>query len=131
MSVTGKCATYCGAEIEVYANASLELDSCYVNSHSRILCSDHISIGNNSIIGENVLIRDSDNHTIIGNKNISKPIKIGKHVWIGMGAIVLKGVTIGDGAIVGAGAVVTKDVPEKCIVAGNPARVIRENVEWY
>ena len=45
-------------------------------------------------------------------------------------AIILKGVTIGDGAIIAAGAVVTKDVPAKCVVAGNPAKVVRENVIW-
>ena len=47
-----------------------------------------------------------------------------------MNATILKGVTIGDGAIVAAGAVVTKDVPPKCIVAGVPARIIRENIDW-
>ena len=44
--------------------------------------------------------------------------------------IILKGVNIGDGAIIGAGAVVTKDIPSKCLAVGNPAKVIKENVEW-
>lgn len=52
-------------------------------------------------------------------------IKIGKKVFIGTGAIILRNVTIGDNAIVGAGAVVTKDVPANCIVAGNPAKIIK------
>jgi acetyltransferase-like isoleucine patch superfamily enzyme len=44
--------------------------------------------------------------------------------------MILKGVTMGNGAVVAAGAIVTKDVPERSLVAGVPAKVIRENVEW-
>jgi acetyltransferase-like isoleucine patch superfamily enzyme len=58
------------------------------------------------------------------------PVVIGNHVWIATNAIILPGVTIGEGAIVACGAVVTKDVPPHCLVAGVPARVVRENVDW-
>lgn len=54
------------------------------------------------------------------------PVKISDKVWIGFNSIILKGVTIGEGAVVGAGSVVTKDVPAWTVVAGNPARIIRE-----
>jgi acetyltransferase-like isoleucine patch superfamily enzyme len=53
---------------------------------------------------------------------------IGRNCFIGAQAIVMAGVRIGDGCIVGAGAVVTRDVPAGCIVAGNPARILREGV---
>jgi acetyltransferase-like isoleucine patch superfamily enzyme len=53
-------------------------------------------------------------------------VYIDDDVWIGAMSIILKGVTIGEGAIVGAGSVVTKDVPPWAIVAGNPAKIIRE-----
>jgi len=56
----------------------------------------------------------------------SKPIKICNDAWIGMNVIILKGVTVGEGAIIGAGSVVTRDVPAWCVVAGNPAKVIKE-----
>lgn len=59
----------------------------------------------------------------------ARPITIGSAVWIGAGASVLPGVTIGDGAVVGAGSVVTRHVPPRTVVAGNPARVLREITE--
>ncbi|WP_265101884.1 DapH/DapD/GlmU-related protein, partial [Vibrio owensii] len=49
-------------------------------------------------------------------------------VWIGANVVVLPGVSIGFGAVVGAGSVVTKDVPENTVVVGNPARVVKENI---
>lgn len=58
-------------------------------------------------------------------KRIDAPIKIGKHVWIGVGAIILSGVIIEDYAVVAAGSVVTKNVPRGAIVAGNPAKIIK------
>lgn len=53
-------------------------------------------------------------------------IEVGDGAWIGFGVIVLDGVRIGSGAVVGAGSVVTEDVPDNCIAAGNPARIIHE-----
>ncbi|WP_042838834.1 DapH/DapD/GlmU-related protein, partial [Xanthomonas citri] len=52
-----------------------------------------------------------------------RPIRVGRNVWIGGGAIILPGVCIGDDAVIGAGAVVTRDVPAGAIAVGNPARV--------
>jgi acetyltransferase-like isoleucine patch superfamily enzyme len=54
--------------------------------------------------------------------------KVGKNCFIGGRSLILPGVEIGDGSVVGAGAVVTKSVPPGCVVAGNPARVLRENI---
>lgn len=69
-------------------------------------------------------------NNFINNKNWecvkTKNITIRDDAWIGMNCIILKGVTIGEGAIVGAGSVVTKDVPAWTLVAGNPARVIKQ-----
>jgi len=94
-----------------------------------------VTIGENVFIGAGAQIMDTDFHPITvelrKNRNQIKdagsaPITIGDNVWIGAEAMVLKGVTIGKGAVVAARAVVTKDVPENTLVAGMPAKIIRE-----
>lgn len=86
-----------------------------------------IEIGDYTNIGPNVGII-SANHGFFDNSQHSnaQPIIIGKHCWIGMGAVILPEVELGDYTIVGANAVVTKSFKEgNCIIAGNPAKVIR------
>ena len=61
-------------------------------------------------------------------KSLTKPVNIGKNVWIGGGSIILPGVTIGDGTTIGAGSVVTKSIPANCIAVGNPCKVIKDNL---
>jgi acetyltransferase-like isoleucine patch superfamily enzyme len=79
----------------------------------------------------NVSIFDNDWHRVDDKAETWAPVAIGNNVWIGLNATVLKGVTIGDGAVVAAGAVVTRSVPPKCLVAGVPARIVKENVAWH
>ena len=104
-------------------------------SGSTLNASKSITIGDNTIIGSGCLITDTDSHPIAAKLRNrpdylrytkSLPIVIGKDVFIGARSIIMKGVTIGDGAVIGAGSVVTKDVPSNAIVAGNPARIIRQ-----
>lgn len=129
--VNKKFSFYYGADIILFKGAELVLGSGFCNSDVKIRCMEKIVIGDDVAIAHNVTIMDSDAHIVAGNeKCYKKPIVIGNHVWIGAKATILKGVTIGDGAIVAAGAVVTKDVPAKSVVAGVPAKVIRNNVEW-
>lgn len=90
--------------------------------------SNGIEIGDHTNIGPNVGLI-SKNHDVIDNTlyTVDGPIRLGAFCWIGMGAIILPGVVLGDHTIVGAGAVVTKSFPDGyCIIAGNPARVIRQ-----
>ena len=126
--------TYYDSEIWVYPKGSLTLGHGYMNAGAQLRCMERITIGDGCAIARNVLIMDFDAHDITyedGRKNQNTaPVTIGSHVWIGAGATILKGVTIGDNAIVGAGSVVTRDVPPNTIVAGNPARIIRENIQW-
>lgn len=86
-----------------------------------------IYIGDGTLIGSGVVIA-TINHDLDPARrhdNIPSPVHIGKNVWIGSHATILPGVTVGDDAVIAAGAVVTKDVPEKTVAAGVPARVIR------
>ena len=94
-----------------------------------------IRIGRNTLIAAGVMIADYDGHPVDAAERRSgaasppasvREVTIGDDVWIGHGAVILKGVAIGDRSVVGACAVVTCDVPPECLVAGNPARVVRE-----
>lgn len=107
-------------------------------------CAHDIAIERDVIISYECIIADCDNHSIYPELRVGdvanwknhrkqdwrlasmKPIRICEGAWIGARSIILKGVTIGAGAVVGMGSVVTKDVPPRTIVGGNPARVLRE-----
>ena len=117
---------------------------CYIGESTRIWSARSIRIGNRVLIAHNVTILDSLTHPI-GAKarhehfkhiiaeghpdNIDlgeSAVDIGDDVWVGCMSIVLRGVSLGRGAIVGAGSVVTENVPPWTLVAGNPARIVRE-----
>lgn len=122
-----------GASIYVAPNAKLILKGgwSFLNTNSTLNCFNYIEIGKGCSISDNVSIQDSDNHNIDGNMlGSTAPIVIKDRVWIGKNVTILKGVTIGEGAVVGAGSVVTKDVPSNSVVAGNPAKVIKEITSW-
>lgn len=101
----------------------------YANFDCVMLDGAPITIGDDVLLGPKVGLYTS-NHALdlaerVAGACRARPITIGDGVWIGGGVTVLPGVTIGDGAVVGAGSVVTRDVPARTLVAGNPARVLR------
>ncbi|MES2492645.1 MAG: DapH/DapD/GlmU-related protein [Pseudomonadota bacterium] len=83
-----------------------------------------ITIGPETLIAFKTLVYSRD--PVSGEH---RPVRIGRHCFVGGGSTILPGVTIGDGSIVGAGSVVFDDVPPRSIVAGNPARVLQADVE--
>ena len=94
-----------------------------------------IRIGDGCLIASGSLFTVSDMHAIIAldtgeRTNPARDITVENDVWVGQNVSILKGVTIGRGSVVGLGAVVTRAVPPTCVVAGIPARVVRENVTW-
>lgn len=119
-----------GCDIMVFKGAKLNLGSGYINRYCKIRCYEEITIGQGVAISENFTVWDSDAHQIIGMDKKNSKVTIGNKVWIGTNVTVLKGVTLGDGAIVAAGSVVNRDIPARCLAAGVPARVVKENVQW-
>lgn len=105
-------------------------DHVYLNVLCTILDCNEVHIGHHVMIGPHVQIytpaHDQQAEARIQGWEVAKPIVIEDNVWIGGGAILLPGVRIGRNAVVGAGAVVTRSVPANTVVAGNPARVLRE-----
>jgi len=104
-------------------------------SSSAIVCHHHIEIGDNVKLGGNVVIYDTDFHSLNAKSRLdtktdisetkTATVKIGNSAFIGAHSTILKGVQIGENAIVGACSVVTKNIPANEIWAGNPAKMVR------
>ena len=134
LGVNRKC------KITVYKDAILEINGIVSMSNTTIVCTKHIVLGNNVMVGGGTTIVDSDFHSMdyrhwnTPNDELlmkRKDVVIGNNVFIGMNSIILKGVTIGDGAIIAAGSLVNKDIPEGEIWGGNPVIFISKNCHHY
>jgi acetyltransferase-like isoleucine patch superfamily enzyme len=111
--------------------------NCHLGDGVQIVATERVQIGENCLMASKVFISDTGHGRYQGPDQSSphsdpnarplhtRPVWIGDNVWIGENVCVLGGVRIGHGSIVNANAVVTKDVPDACIVAGVPARVIK------
>ena len=118
-----------------------------IGRNAQIRCADSVLIGDGVTISENAIITDNNNHPIsVAFRKVwsqlppssdihlwkwsgMKPVTIGRNVWVGENARICRGVTIGDNAIVAASAVVTKDVPANSVAAGNPARIVKTDLD--
>ncbi len=101
----------------------------FLNFNCVILDVAEVTIGDDTQIGPAVQILGADHPRDPVERRsgleLGRPVRIGRNVWIGGGAIIVPGVTVGDDAIIGAGAVVTRDVAPGATVVGNPARPVR------
>ena len=136
-----------GALLQAFWGGKITIgNNTYIGPSSIIQSKESVVIKDNVIIANNVLIVDNNNHPVDPAMRLkmsacedfmndelwswkyaaSKPIVIEENVWIGRDSRILKGVTVGKGSIVALGAVVTKDVPPYTVVAGNPAKVVKQ-----
>lgn len=123
-------ATVAMTELSVASGATLSIgEQTFVNYGTSISASELVEIGPRCNIGTHCMIMDNDFHCIEPERRNERPpsaaVRLGENVWLGGRVIVLPGVTIGDHSMVAAGSVVTRDVPERTLAAGVPARVIR------
>jgi len=112
---------------------------CCIGEYNHITACNKITIGDGLLTGRFVYIGDNAHGGLSWEEAETPPIKrqlvskgevrIGNNVWIGDKATILAGVTIGNNVIVAANAVVNRDVPGNCIVAGIPARVVKELID--
>lgn len=105
----------------------------FANYNCTVLDVADVTIGDNCQLAPNVAIYTAGHPIHPDTRNSAyeygKPVTIGDNVWIGGNSVICPGVTIGSNTVIGAGSVVTKDIPDWCIAAGNPCRVIRSITE--
>ena len=109
---------------------------CHIGAYNHITASNRIIINDGFVSGMMVTITDNSHGTTklsdlqipVSQRKIASKgfVYIGKNVWAGDKVTILPGVTIGDGVVIAANTVVTKDVPSFCVVAGNPAKIIKQ-----
>ena len=122
-----------GCRFDIGNNAIAKFGSGSVTSKSNFIIMHGITIGDESAISWGCEFLDDDFHQITydGRTEKAPSIEIGNHVWIGSNVTVLKGSRIPDGCVIASGSVVSSVFEKRnCLIAGNPARVIKENVEW-
>lgn len=122
-----------GCNIRIGDNVSINMNCTFVDCN-------RITIGSRTLIASNVQIYTATHPVELADRltpdwdpesgeyfcrTYALPVSVGEGCWIGGGAILLPGVSVGNGSVIGAGSVVTRDIPENCVAAGNPCRVIR------
>lgn len=108
-------------------------EGCYLSAKEN---GTTLKIGDDCMFSRNVKLMTCDGHDILSQRsqtrvNLAKDIYIGDRVWLADGVVVLKGCTVGEGSVIGLHSVVTKNVPKNCIAAGNPARVVKNDILWH
>lgn len=105
-------------------------DGCYLSAKENSIT---LKIGDDCMLSRNAKLMTSDGHPIYQNAQIinsAKDITLEDKVWLADDVIILKGVEVGSGSVIGIGSVVTKSIPSNSIAAGNPAKVVKNDITW-
>jgi acetyltransferase-like isoleucine patch superfamily enzyme len=131
-----------GGNITISSGKALDAPKLIIQDHAEVSWNVSFAINKEIVIEEyarvsfNCRLADSDGHPRQAdlraanapmNPRDIRPIRIGRHAWIGNSCHIMKGVTIGEGAVIGANSVVIQDIPPYCLALGNPAEVLLKN----
>jgi tetrahydrodipicolinate N-succinyltransferase len=122
----GRGASLCDdTTLDLGPNGFVRLGAYALVNGARIFCDEEIEIGDHALVSWDVVLMDAYRAPSLRDDH-ARPIRLGRNCWVGFGACVLPGVRIGEGSIVAARSVVAEEVPDYVVVAGNPARIVRE-----
>jgi maltose O-acetyltransferase len=119
-------------ELVTYSSGRIEIGkNTFINYGSSIAARALVKIGSYCHMGHYTFVMDNGQHDVVRHSELlpSEPMIIEDHVWIGSKVVILPGIRIGSRSTVGAGGIVTRDVPPRCVAAGNPARLLRHFTE--
>lgn len=132
----GRCLIGHGSKVSVGEGARLITgENLIITAETSLICSTELSFGSNCVLSWDILIMDTDFHTIRNQAdeiiNQPQPIRIGDKVWLGCRCTILKGAVIPSGSVVGAGATVTGMLEQESgLYVGTPARLSKQNINW-
>lgn len=105
------------------------------NTHLALTEGKHIDIGRDCLFSSNIVLRTGDSHSILdinGDRtNYAQDIKLENHIWVTQNVTILKGVNLAENSIIATGSIITKSFDKtNVLIAGNPARIVKENINW-
>ncbi len=134
IAIKGKVEIAAGCRIDITnEKAIFSIEDSYINCNALIIISECLTINSGCSVSWGCQFLDDDFHEIHyeGKKNQAGGIELGKHVWVGCNVKIYKGVRIADGCVIASDSVVKGVFEEKnCLIAGNPAKVIKQNISW-